>query len=255
MEKNELKTLILSARRARFGNNFYSMDVLDHLEDFWIDGKSFLFSYDDHGIKRLIYFTERPEDLDLLLKKVVGTYYLEYLTENPSANCPEADIAARMKRLSNADCRSVFNEDSPVLVYQDETIGQQAETEDAHAINEILWSVFHTEISHLLTDEELAGRISEGQFTVHKTDGRIDALLQADIMPKKFYINQIVNQTDKKIIHALLLNKLKKYTDQGGKYLYAWVDETNVASMKFHGKYGMHHDGMWSLIYRIEREK
>lgn len=39
----------------------------------------------------------------------------------------------------------------------------------------------------------------------------------------------------------------------GGKYLYAWVEAFNVASVKFHEKYGMKHDGMWSMIYSIER--
>ena len=72
-------------------------------------------------------------------------------------------------------------------------------------------------------------------------------------MPKKFYINQVVNQGERKTIHAILLNRLEAYTNAGGKYLYAWVEDKNTASLKFHEKYGMKHDGMWSMIYSIER--
>ena len=72
-------------------------------------------------------------------------------------------------------------------------------------------------------------------------------------MPKKFYINQIVNKGKREIIHAILLNRLEEYIKAGGKYLYAWVEERNIASVKFHEKYGMKHDGMWSMSYSIER--
>ena len=43
--------------------------------------------------------------------------------------------------------------------------------------------------------------------------------------------------------------KIYEYIESGGKYMYAWVEENNIASLKFHQKYGMRHDGMWDLIY------
>ena len=129
-----------------------------------------------------------------------------------------------------------------------------ANEQDAEEINKILWVTFHTEISHLLSDDELRDKIRDEQITVHRNkDNHIDALLQADIMPKKFYINQVVNKGEKKAVHAILLNRLEQYIGAGGKYLYAWVEDKNIASMKFHEKYGMKHDGMWSMIYKIER--
>ena len=71
-------------------------------------------------------------------------------------------------------------------------------------------------------------------------------------MPKKFYINQIINKTGKEVIHAMLLSRLDQYRKSGGKYLYSWVEEANIASLKFHNKYGMEHDGMWNLVYRLK---
>ena len=55
------------------------------------------------------------------------------------------------------------------------------------------------------------------------------------------------------MIHALLLNRLAEYAETGGKYLYAWIEDKNTASIKFHKKYGMRHDGMWNMIYSVER--
>ena len=57
-----------------------------------------------------------------------------------------------------------------------------------------------------------------------------------------------------KIIHAMMLNRLKKYSETGGRYIYAWIDEKNIASIKFHKKYGMEPDGIWDIIYFTERK-
>ena len=181
-------------------------------------------------------------------------YFLEFLTKNPEEYISRYfSLVARMKRLSNYDCRSIFDVNSPVVQYIDDSVGELASEINAEEINNILWNTFNTEISHLLSCQELKEKIKLGQITIHKTNNHIDAILQSEIMPKKFYINQIVNKTEKKIIHAMLLNRLKEYINNGGKYLYSWVEENNIASIKFHEKYGMKHDGMWSMIYVIER--
>ena len=103
----------------------------------------------------------------------------------------------------------------------------------------------------MLFDDELAEIIKEKKVIIHK-DKQIDALLQIDVLPKKFYINQVINKADKCVIHAMLLSELSKYIQNGGQYIYSWVEENNIASMKFHQKYGMSHDGMWNIVYRLE---
>ena len=52
----------------------------------------------------------------------------------------------------------------------------------------------------------------------------------------------------------MMLNRLKKYSETGGRYIYAWIDEKNIASIKFHKKYGMEPDGIWDIIYFTERK-
>lgn len=247
---------IKRARELRLFTNCYAIDLAKNADQLWIKEEDFIFSYKDQGISRLIFFAKDWHAVDELLKLVDrGRYYLEFMTKNPDervASC--LTLIARMMRLSNPDCSFVFAEESSVMQYMNENVGETAQEEDAEEINRVLWETFRTEISHLLSDEEIRDKITEGQITIHR-DNHIDAILQADVRPKKFYINQIVNKTDRNIIHAILLNRLNTYVKNGGKYLYAWVEDTNIASLKFHEKYGMKHDGMWSMIYCLNRQR
>lgn len=252
MEKQIIQEKVLTARRQRLVNNCYSMDAVNRCTNFWNKEEEFIFSWEDHGVQRLTFFVKNWKSLDDLLTLIDGgKYYLEFMTKEPEEIVPVGtERVAAMMRLANSDCRSVLELDSPVLRYLDPTIGVPAVEQDIREINQILWNTFHTEISHLLTDTEMKTKIE--QIIIHRKDQKIDAILQAEVLPKRFYINQIVNHGDRKNIHAMLLNCLKKYIDAGGKYLYAWVADNNIASQKFHAKYGMTHDGMWNMIYCLE---
>ena len=245
--------MIKVARAKRYMTNCYSFDVVDNATRLWANGDEFIFSHLDQGVERLVFFAESWSSVDKLLELVNGgKFFLEFMTKNLEEYCPRgARLVASMMRLANADCQSVFAPGNPVLQFRDSYIGTKARKEDVSDINHILWSVFYPEISHLLSDEQLEEKVE--QITIHKKDGEIVAILQAEVMPKKFYINQVVNRGERKVIHAIMLNCLEEYVKRGGKYLYAWVEENNIASLKFHQKYGMKHDGMWSLIYCLEK--
>lgn len=243
--------LIQTARRKRLLNNCYSANFINDADDFWTKDENLLFSYQDHGVSRLIFFIDRIESLTELVGEVQGTHYIEFITKEPKTNLSRGELIAQMKRLANVDCRNVFEADSPVIQYRNDKVGALAKEQDALEINQILWSAFRPEISHLLTNEEIIEKIKERQITIHKARGKIDAILQAEVFPRKFYINQIINKTNREIIHGILLSRLEEYVLNGGKYVYAWVEDQNVASVKFHKKYNMTHDGTWSLIYRV----
>lgn len=256
MIKQIIYDKINKARTQRLLTNCYSLDVIETAYNIWEYDKNFIFSYKDHGVNRLVYFAEDALAINSLLDIIGSDYYfLEFMTKNSEEYVPKhSSIIARMMRIANPDCRSVFETTSSVLQYFDESVGEYAKDTDIAEINNILWKTFHTEISHLLTDDELKTKIN--QLTIHRDiahDRHIDAMLQADVMPKKFYINQIVNNGEPKIIHAMFLNRLKTYIEHGGKYIYAWVEDSNIASLKFHKKYGMKHDGMWNMVYKISR--
>ncbi len=256
MDRQSIYEKVKKAKLLRFATNCYSMDTVRTCNKIWSRGDEFVFSYEDHGIQRLIFFAKEIYTIDSLFTELDGgQYFLEFMTKNPEEYVPDKSMKlASMMRYANADCRSVFESDSQVIQYKDAVSVESACEQDATEINRLLWSTFHTEISHLLSNDELIEKIKAGQLTIHRSlDEHIDALLQADVMPKKFYINQVINKGNREVIHAILLDRLEEYIKAGGKYLYAWVEDTNIASIKFHKKYGMKHDGMWSMIYRIER--
>ncbi len=233
--------------------NCYSMGVIEKADRIWEIGESFMFSYKDHGVNRLIYFAKNETVKDDLLNIIqTGIYYLEFMTRKLNEYTPGGTrLIARMMRVSNLDCTTVLTS-GDILKYKDKTIGEKARLLDVKEINKIFWNIFSTEKSHLITDKELEKIISKGNITIHRSFG-IDAILQVEVQPKKFYINQIVNLGNRKNIHAMLINRLEEYVSEGGKYIYAWVDSSNMASVKFHQKYGMHQDGLWSNIYCLNR--
>lgn len=257
MDTSLLQDKINAARANRLINNFYASDVSEKACGIWENGDEFVFAYEDHGINRLIFFVKDLKSIDVILKQIhQGKYFIDIIGRNRGDDL-SSDIKAiaHLKRYSNPDCRSVFDNGSEVIIYKGSVSVETALEEDASELNKLLWSTFNTEVSHLLFDDELRTVIRSGQISLHRNDeGIIDALLQADVLPKKFYINQIINKSCRKeVIHSILLDRLEGYVANGGKYLYSWIEETNNASLKFHEKYGMKHDGLWNTVYCLER--
>ena len=247
-----LKEKFKKARLSRFDTNCFNADVIGKAERMWEFEDSFAFSADDHGIKRLFYFVPDSDTLNILLDKITdGPYYLEIITRDPeSISLHSAEVLSRLMRLSNADCNNVFEKED-LIRYRNDSLVQVADESDTKRINEILWNTFKPEVSHLLSDDELNEIVKSGNVSIHR-NGDIDAILQVDVMPKKFYINQVVNMAEKEIIHAMMLFRLDQYRRNGGKYIYSWVEDNNTASLKFHKKYGMEHDGMWNLVFCVK---
>lgn len=151
--------------------------------------------------------------------------------------------------MSNPSCGTMLA-GLPVMAYYDDAVGYMADISETQEIKEKMWSVFDTRVSHLLEDDELMEAIKRKEICIYRNEaGKIEAFVQTVVQPRRFYINQIYNGTEKNVIHAMLLRRLREYTEGGGQYLYAWAEEKNIASLKFHGKYGMKPDGMWNMVY------
>lgn len=243
-------------KTGRLLTNCYSQDVIRQAEEIWDSEKAALFSYDDHGVKRLIYYTLEKEELGKLLQQAEGgkEYVLDFLTRNPEENREVLENAgfkvfARMMRVSNPHCGSMLAE-LPVMTYYDDTVGYTADISETQEVKEKMWSVFDTRVSHLLYVDELTEAIKRKEICIHRNkEGEIDAFVQTPIQPKKFYFNHAYSMAGKGVVHSLILKRLYRYVCEGGEYVYAWVDEENKASLKFNGKYGMKPDGMWDMVY------
>ena len=257
LNRDYLTEKVLKARSMKFFSNLYALEMLDKASAMWELGDEFIIAVKDNSVNRLFFFVEEISHFSNLLNIIPsGEYFFEMMTKKENENVPEeSNLVAKLMRMANKDCSSVFREESEVMKYRQEVYEEKASEADAEEINEILWNTFRPEVSHLLSEAELTKKIVEGSVTIHRNEhNKIDAILQADVTPKKFYINQIVNKTNREVIHTILLNRLERYVTNGGMYLYAWVESDNLASLKFHRKYGMEHDGMYNLVYRVEKK-
>lgn len=227
------------------------------LSDFYCSEKTVLFISREYKVNRLIFYTadicDLKENVFPMLPK--GEYCIDILTKEAretEARFKEIDLIpkSRMMRLATNDVSRALEKTSKTAEYFNPDIGELPDKKDAPKILELIWEVFDTDISHLPDLAGVENAIDREEFTWFNENGKI-SLLQTVIKPKSLYINQIYNPNDKSVIHAMLLNRINKYCGGGGKYMYAWVEESNAPSMKFHAKYQMKHDGLWNIIFKV----
>jgi len=258
---NNIEILENIARLKKTGEKVYSNCFLQfgrYKNKEWdtiCSEKSFYIINLDHGIERIWFFTIDFSDLDRIINNNCSKeeYILEIQSKQKTFYQEELGKIGfkkltRMKRLSNSDISSAL------MKYYNPNTGVKANINDAEEIHEKLWSIFDTRVRHLLSLEELKTSIQKGEVSIQRNkEKEIVAILQRIIEPKCFYINQIYNHAGREIIHAILLNELLEYCKMGGRYVYAWVEETNTDSCKFHKKYGLTHGGLWNTIYKWEK--
>lgn len=261
MNIEEIRTFRQNLKSVgRVETNAFSDDVFMNVEDVFSNESSCLISCLDNGTRRLYFYTTDIYSLKELFPLLQqGEYTLEVLSRNPEEKKDFLvqngfTLLAQLMRMSVRDC-SHFLTDSSLLQYADDGIGLIPNVNLASAINRQLSTVFDTRVSHLQSDDDMRKSIERGEMEIHQADnGSIDAILQVVVKPQNFYINQIYNGTEKNVIHAMLQKRLKQYIDQGGKYAYAWIEKNNVASIKFHEKYGLKPDGLWNMVYLFHKD-
>lgn len=242
-------------------NCYFHFTDRNRIWDGVITDNSLVINNDDNGVNRIYFFTSEFGDLCELFSKELEPkkeYLIDIITKdkllyNKELASAGFEYMTSMKRMSNRDISEIMNGDSSIGCFENEHLGQKATELDAEAIKSKLWEIFDTRISHLPNLYGVKEGIKNGEYIVYKDQtSDILALLQRIVKPSSFYINQIYNETDRRVIHSILLNELRTYYNQGGRYIYAWVEDGNIASEKFHGKYGMQPDGLADIVYRKE---
>lgn len=234
-------------------SNMYSLAFVKNVTETHMSDGAVVASYEDHGVMRIVFCAVTEGELPELMSRLKGRESIaEIVTRDPEEHKALMgfcgfEFFTEQKRLSTPDCTELPEK---VRQYFDASVGYFPKKSEAHEINMFLWDTFDTRVSHLLSDAEISEIIERRGITLHRNgDGNIDALLQVEIQPRKFYINQIINKGERKTVHAMLQTRIEEYTVGGGKYAYAWVDTENIASLRFHEKYGLKHDGLYNVVY------
>lgn len=250
---NLIKELKLKGKRVQSNCFFRFVDEKKTWEVYHSD-ESIILIKEDNGVFRIFFYTIDFSDLKQLMNQKLSEdreYTLEIVGKDRNLYCDELtgmgfQVLARMSRLSIKDVSTYLAEKEE---YQDVSV-ITAGVEDVSELKEKLWKIFDTRVSHLPNEEELKASIEKQEISLYRNDnGNITAFLQSVVEPRSFYINQVYNAAEKKVIHSIMYRRLAEYVENDGKYVYAWVDETNMASMRFHKKYGLEPDGLWTCVY------
>ena len=246
---------LMKKKYGRIITNCYNLDIFDEKEIILKEETEGFIVYviKDSEVNRLFYFAKDENVLKGAVDIARRTdSIIEVVTRKPEAERERLLQAgfreyASLLRFSCADC-SKLN-----LFQGNDTLPEKchvATSPEAEKIYKKLHETFDTRISHLGNLQEIYQSIERGEFYISETkEGEVVTLLQLVKEPGKLYINQVINDREKGCIHPLLKKLISEYVLSGGKYLYSWIESDNVASLKFHMKYGMKHDGTTNLIF------
>lgn len=252
-----VKTLKKSGKTV-FSNSYMRFANGGRTWNVSFSGQSVLILNVDQGVNRLLFYTTDFEDFEKLLRTSLDEekeYVMEIVSKDrdlyrEELGCAGFAMLAVMCRVSVKDISPLFMNANNISVMVNESIPVMAKSEDTDLLLHKLWDIFDTRISHLPDREELYRSIQNGEFCIYRDDDlQVRAFLQSVAAPKSFYINQVYNSARKAVIHSIMYTRLRQYYLNGGRYVYAWVEENNIASLKFHAKYGLQPDGLYTCVY------
>ncbi len=212
---------------------------------------------DSDGItERLFFYTNDIADLLFLIGRCNKNSVIEIITRDRNElvdafKTVGFSLLSRLIKYSVKDIAEVSTINEFIHNNVDDTTDSYlAELTDSNGIYNILYENFDTRISRLPVLEEINNAINNNEILICKDDeGSIKSLLQVNIMPKSYYISQIINHGDKRKFHDMIGKSISDYIDAGGKYMYAWAEETNPASQRLFQKYGMKSEGLYLLVF------
>lgn len=254
-EIQRLRELRLRCETNYFGQfAFYEGDVFSLVTS----SKAMAFSVMDNGVQRLFYFGTDRGEIAQLLREFASGSMLNILSRCEMEVKPLALAAgcvpfSRFVRVSNphlVDTLFGLNSSEYAVTHVNFSLGRQANVQEAERISRLLFSTFDTRTSHIPPVEEICRQIEEGTVWVREEDGELTSLLMYRIEGKKYYINQVINRAKPQVIHGIVMYTMYNAIQEHGiSYSYAWIDEKNLRSLRFHARYDMVPDGLFDFSY------
>ena len=223
--------------------------------------KSMIITYWDGPVCRLLYFSCDANSLRENLSILPAG---DYLMEKVNRVGFESDIdfcsigfqkVKALYRYTNNRINEFVVSDAPVLQYRNKVAYEQLDIHSFDSIKDILWTTFDPNVSHLPDDHTLEDQIRNGEFVGIIKGDVLTALIQRRMDKLQFHIDQIINRGSKEGIHAMLLGEIDKFVSRGGKMISSWIEEDNIASLKFHEKYGLVKDRTYVYIFTYHKGK
>lgn len=237
--------------------NYFTFNYNNKIINIYKDEKSIFFIIEDNMVFRGYFFSTDEDNLSLLLKKVKEECIVEILTKDEPLKYDNIFLSSGFvfnsifKRYSNDNLKLKLNESIPNKLKNLEfrKYGKIATLDDVDLLHNKLYETFDHRTSHLPEKDEIANMILNNQIVIEKENNDVVAFLIYKIEGCKYYVNQIYNSVNSEVIHSILYNSIIDSMKKNVNYAYAWIDENNIRSIKFHEKYGMRFDGLSSISY------
>lgn len=247
----------LKSRHGHLLTNSYRL-FSKEIEKSWCvayNDNALLILFDDNNVERIEFYAAAVIDLkDLLSEVPSGRYCIEYPYRKENEHSADFmrigfELLKTMQRYSNPDIGKTLPDIEELIslhyLKRDYSVLGSSDFND---IKLLLSKTFDSRISHLQDDDSLLTSINNGEFCGAIIDGELKTLLQRKTENNKFYINQVINMAEPDYIHSIMVSELRMYNELGGKYVYSWIAEDNTASIRFHLKYGLNPDYMFTDI-------
>lgn len=217
----------------------------------YVSEKTLVISDFEGGANRLFFYTIDFVDFANVIKLINENHTIEIISKNKNEFENELTLAgyvklACLKRVSVRDITSYIDVKKYLYV---KNMCEYAIESDTAEILSLLEKNFDTRISHLSDFDTLKKDIANGECYIVREKNKIVSYVQIKKTAKSLYINQIINEGKKDRFHSLVSEIFSLYNCDGGKYVYAWVEENNIASLKFFSKYGLEEDGLYTSTY------
>jgi len=223
-------------------NNYYGVNENDNCEIFSADNTLLIRKKEFHYFRLYVMAIDETE-LSLLLKKLGE---VEYVINIPSkTSIDNWDLLLRNSGFDFLDVYSRFyNKAIPYYPSSIDTFATEDEIED---IASLLYNNFSVYTDHLPTKEEIMGMVAERQIITDHKDGKVCGVMIYTITGNKGYFNAWIDKGENAL--SLLFKAKNILIENGVKYCYYWIKDTNKPVIKIHTLLGGKPDGLKDYTY------
>ena len=223
-------------------NNFFGADTDDSYEMTVFD-HTILIRKKEFHFYRLFILSIGRDDLCKRLKALQG---YEYVVNIPS----KKPIDEWNKLLLDCGFRALdtysryYNDSIRTFPTNIDTFATEDEIDD---IAELLYGNFSLYTDHLPSRDELHAMVTNHQIITDHKDGKLCGVMIFTIKGEKAYQNAWIDKGDNGL--ALLLKAKSIFIENGIKYCYYWIKDTNIPVIKMHRLMGGKPDGLKDYNY------
>lgn len=223
-------------------NNYYGVNEDDDCSMFFSDNTLLIRKKEFH-FYRLYVMSLDETDLSMLLKDLGGD---EYAINIPSKTTIDNwDVLLRNSGFEFLDVYSRYYNNNIKTFPTD--INTYAERDEIEDIASLLYDNFSLYTDHLPSKEELERMVSNRQIITDHNNGKVCGVLIYTIIGNKGYQNAWIDKGDNGL--ALLFKVKSIFIEQGIKYCYYWIKDTNKSVINMHQMMGGRPDGLKDYNY------